>query len=56
MDQREKSGANAPYIKLTVRMPRAMYQKLHQRSVSTMAPHNKIVNKAVEVYLSVKVK
>ena len=48
----EKFGANAPRIKLTVRVKPELYAKLHKRSLATMAPHNRIAEKALELFLS----
>lgn len=51
MRDKERTGANASSIKLTVRMPNAVYQRLHAHSVNTMASHNRIMCRAVEIYL-----
>jgi hypothetical protein len=50
----EKFGANAPRKKLTLRLSADVYSKLHAYASERMAPHNRVIEKAVVSYLSSK--
>jgi hypothetical protein len=50
----ERFGANAPRKKLTLRLSADVYSKLHAYASERMAPHNRVIERAVVCFLSAK--